>query len=49
MRSRLDQTLAELYDGRGFIVVRGLPVARYSDEDVGLLFWGLGRHLGSPL
>jgi hypothetical protein len=48
-RSRLDQTLAELYDGRGFIVLRGLPVDRYSDEDVGLLFWGLGRHLGAPL
>jgi hypothetical protein len=46
---RLEQTLAELYDGRGFVVVRGLPVQRYSDDDVGLIFWGLGRYLGGPL
>jgi hypothetical protein len=49
MRARLDQTHAELYDGRGFLVLRGLPVARYSDDDVGLIFWGLGRYLGAPL
>src|SRR5262249_22193445 len=33
----------------GFVVVRGLPVRRYSDDDVGLIFWGLGRYLGAPL
>ena len=49
MRARLEQILAEVYDGRGFVVVRGLPVRRYSDDDVGLIFWGLGRYLGSPL
>jgi TfdA family taurine catabolism dioxygenase TauD len=49
MRPRLEQTLAELQDGRGFLVVRGLPVQRYRDDDVGLIFWGLGRYLGAPL
>ena len=49
MRPRLEQILAELQDGRGFVVVRGLPVQRYSDDDVGLIFWGLGRYLGAPL
>jgi TfdA family taurine catabolism dioxygenase TauD len=49
LRARLEQTVAELYDGRGFVVLRGLPVERYSDDDVGLIFWGLGRYLGSPL
>ena len=49
MRPRLEQILAELQDGRGFIVVRGLPVQRYRDDDVGLIFWGLGRYLGAPL
>jgi hypothetical protein len=48
-RARLEQTVAELYDGRGFVVLRGLPVERYSDDDVGLIFWGLGCYLGSPL
>jgi hypothetical protein len=49
LRPKLEQTLAELVDGRGFVVVRGLPVTRYRDDDVGLIFWGLGRYLGSPL
>jgi hypothetical protein len=45
----LGDVLDEIQGGRGFVVLRGLPVERYSDEDVGLLFWGIGRHLGSPL
>ena len=49
MRPRLEQALADMYDGRGFVVLRGLPVTRWSDEDTGLVFWGLGRYLGSPL
>jgi len=49
MRERLQQVVAELYDGRGFVVIRGLPVRRYSDDDVGLIFWGFGRYMGAPL
>src|SRR5262245_39096729 len=49
MRAQLEQLVTELYDGRGFAVVRGLPVARYRDEDMGLIFWGFGRYMGSPL
>lgn len=49
MRARLDAALAEMYEGRGFVVLRGLPVTRYSDDDVGLMFWGMGRYLGAPL
>jgi Taurine catabolism dioxygenase TauD, TfdA family len=49
MRPRLEQALADMYDGRGFVVLRGLPVSRWSDEDTGLVFWGFGRYLGPPL
>jgi hypothetical protein len=49
MRTMLQQALEEIQDGRGFVVMRGLPAARYSDEDLGTIFWGLGRYLGSPL
>lgn len=38
----------ELADGRGFLVVRGLPVARWSAEDAARVYWGLGLHLGRP-
>ncbi|HLI13845.1 MAG TPA: TauD/TfdA family dioxygenase [Alphaproteobacteria bacterium] len=46
---RLRAHLDEIQHGRGFVVLRGLPVERYSDEEVGLIFWGLGRHLGVPV
>ena len=49
LRPRLERVLEEICGGRGFVVLRGLPVRRYSDEDVGLILWGLGRYLGSPL
>jgi hypothetical protein len=38
----------ELADGRGFLVVRGLPVERWSEEDASVVYWGLGLHLGRP-
>jgi hypothetical protein len=38
----------ELVDGRGFLVVRGLPVERWGDDGAGLVFWALGLALGRP-
>jgi hypothetical protein len=31
---------------RGFGMIRGLPRARYSDAEIGMLYWGLGFHMG---
>jgi alpha-ketoglutarate-dependent taurine dioxygenase len=39
----------ELLQGRGFVLLRGFPTDRYSDEEMIKLYWGLGTHLGSPL
>ncbi|MBI3785786.1 MAG: TauD/TfdA family dioxygenase [Deltaproteobacteria bacterium] len=38
----------ELLDGRGFLVVRGLPVERWGDEVSAGIYWGIGLHLGRP-
>jgi hypothetical protein len=38
----------ELLQGRGFLLLRGLPVARWGDELSALAYWGLGQHLGKP-
>ncbi len=40
---------AELEDGRGCARLRGLPVARYSEDDLRQIFWGIGRHLGTAV
>jgi hypothetical protein len=38
----------ELIHGRGFALLRGLPVALCSEQEAGTIFYGLGLHLGSP-
>jgi alpha-ketoglutarate-dependent taurine dioxygenase len=38
--------LEELLHGRGFVLLRGLPIARYSRLEAATLFMGLGAHLG---
>jgi len=34
--------------GRGFVLIRGLPLDRMSDADAALAYWALGLHLGTP-
>ncbi len=46
---KLEQHLDTIRTGRGFVVLRGLPVQDYSDDDVGLIFWGIGTYLGSAV
>ncbi len=38
----------EVQSGRGFQVVSGLPVERWSQPDAELVFWCLGLHMGRP-
>ncbi len=36
----------EIEHGRGFVRLRGLPAARYGEDDLRRIFWGIGTHLG---
>ncbi len=45
---RLVALREEIEGGRGFQVLRGIPVQRYSQEQARILAWGLARHLGDP-
>lgn len=38
----------ELIDGRGFVQISALDATRYSDDDLTMLYWGIGMHLGDP-
>ncbi len=38
-----------LRDGRGFVLVRGMPVESASSHEIELAFYGLGLHLGTPV
>jgi hypothetical protein len=47
--AKLATILHDIREGRGFVVLRGLPIARYSDADVGTIFYGMGTYLGDTL
>ncbi len=43
------QWMRDLNYGRGFMLVRGFPVSRYSKEDAAIAYWAIGRHMGDPV
>ena len=45
---KLQGIIREIVSGRGFCVLRGLPVAHWDAELTALIYWGLGLHLGKP-
>ena len=42
----LSVVLDEIENGRGFVLLRGFRVDRYSAEELKNLYWGVGAHLG---
>lgn len=46
---RLQILRDELENGTGLYVLRGLPTAERPRDDVRLIFWGLGLHIGTPV
>jgi len=46
--AQLADITRELIDGRGVVLIRGVPVARYGKARASWLYWGVGMHLGRP-
>ena len=44
--STLDRLRGDVLRGRGFVLIRGLPLDRYSLEDAALIYWGIGCYFG---
>lgn len=44
--ANLERVFDEIQDGRGIVIVRGIPVANHSVDDVKRMFWALGAHFG---
>lgn len=48
-----DKLVPEIQDrlenGRGVVVLRGLPAENYSKDDLRLMYWGMGLHLGTAV
>ncbi len=39
----------EVVSGRGFVLLRNLPVARYTKREAITAYWGIGLHFGWPI
>lgn len=48
LAARLEGVERELMEGRGFVLLRGIPRERYSQAEMETLYWGIGMHLGRP-
>ncbi len=46
LAATLAEVLREVEHGRGFVLIRGVPVERYSAEDAATILWGIGTYLG---
>jgi Taurine catabolism dioxygenase TauD, TfdA family len=46
---RLASLANDLENGRGFFLLRGLPVDKYSLDTIKAIYWGIGVHLGKPV
>jgi hypothetical protein len=45
---KLAEIERELIDGRGFVRISALDRAAYDDDEMTMLYWGIGLHLGDP-
>lgn len=45
---RLAEIERELIDGRGFVRLRGIDRSAYTQDEMEVLYWGIGTHLGLP-
>ncbi len=49
LEAMLADTADELEDGCGLVTLRGLPVERYTPDELRQIWFGLGSHLGRPV
>lgn len=49
LAGRMRDLARELDPGRGFWLLRGLPMDEFSDHEAAVAYWGLGLHMGTPV
>ncbi|MFF9510078.1 TauD/TfdA family dioxygenase [Streptomyces sp. NPDC014724] len=49
LADELERIADVLENGRGFVLVKRIPVERYSQAAASTIFWGVGQHLGVPV
>jgi len=47
--SAIAEWMQALQHGRGFINVKGIPVDGHDDEEIAIIHWGIGLHMGTAV
>lgn len=45
----LEGMVDDLMDGRGYVLIRGVPVGGLGEADLERLYWGIGQYVGIPI
>jgi hypothetical protein len=48
LSARIAQWRREIRRGRGFVLIKGVPVERWTEKEAETFFWCLGHHFGIP-
>ena len=49
LAAKLAGIASEVRDGLGITLLEGLDISQYTDEEVCMIYWGVGLYLGDPL
>lgn len=49
LSDELERYAEEMENGKGFLLLRGLPIERYDSADINIINYGIGLHLGTPV
>ena len=49
LSAEFSQYAEEMENGKGFLLLCGLPVERYAVDDLEIIYYGLGLHMGTPV
>ncbi|NKB59373.1 MAG: TauD/TfdA family dioxygenase [Alphaproteobacteria bacterium] len=49
LASQLCELQREVVEGRGFVLIKGVPIERYNRFEAAALSWGIGQYFGTPV
>lgn len=49
LQAKIEAVVAEVEDGRGFALWRGIPVDEYDLDTLRIIYWGIGAYFGNPI
>lgn len=49
LSNKLHGLQRDVVEGRGFVLIKGIPIERYSRFEAAALYWGIGQYFGTPV